>query len=93
METRAAYIPLESLIPQRIDNLLIGGKSIAVTHIVNSVTRIHYSEWSVGAAAGATAGWLLAQNRPDLTPAAIAPGKLMPQLQQYMRKQGLRLNW
>ena len=92
-ETRAAYIPLESLIPQRIDNLLIGGKSIAVSHIVNSVTRIHYSEWGIGAAAGATAGWLISQNRPELTPAAIVPGKLMPQLQQYMRKQGLRLNW
>jgi hypothetical protein len=92
-DARAAFIPLESLIPQRIDNLLIGGKGIAVTHIVNSVTRIHYSEWSIGAAAGTTAGWLLAQEQPNLTPAAIVPRKLMPQLQQYMRKQGLRLNW
>jgi hypothetical protein len=70
---------------------LIGGKSIAVTHIVNAVTRVHYSEWSIGAAAGATAGWLL--ERPDLTPVAIAPQKLMPQLQQHLKKQGLRLDW
>ncbi len=54
---RPVLIPLESLIPQKIDNLLIGGKSIAVTHIVNAVTRIHHSEWSVGGAAGVTAGW------------------------------------
>lgn len=88
---RPTLIPLESLIPQRVDNLLMGGKSIAVTHIVNAVTRIHYSEWSIGAAAGATAGWLLEQ--PDLTPSAIASRQLMPQLQQHLKSQGLRLNW
>ncbi|HEY9668525.1 MAG TPA: FAD-dependent oxidoreductase [Coleofasciculaceae cyanobacterium] len=88
---RPTLIPLESLIPQRVDNLLMGGKSIAVTHIVNAVTRIHYSEWSIGAAAGATAGWLLEQ--PDLTPSAIASRQLMPQLQQHLRSQGLSLDW
>ena len=90
---RPTFIPLESLIPQRIDNLLIGGKSLAVTHIVNSVTRIHYSEWGIGAAAGVTAGWLLAQDQPDLTPTKIVQRQLMPQLQQALRKQGLRLSW
>lgn len=93
VEVRPTYIPLESLIPQRVDNLLMGGKGIAVTHIVNSVTRTHYSEWSIGAAAGATAGWLLTQHQPTLTPAAIVPRKLMPELQQYLKAQGLRLNW
>ncbi|HCF26370.1 MAG TPA: NAD(FAD)-dependent dehydrogenase [Cyanobacteria bacterium UBA11049] len=88
---RPTFIPLESLIPQRIDNLLIGGKSIAVTHIVNSVTRIHYSEWGIGAAAGATAGWL--QTQPNVAPAEIVPQKLMPQLQQNLKKQELRLSW
>lgn len=88
---RPVLIPLESLIPQKIDNLLIGGKSIAVTHIVNAVTRIHYSEWSVGAAAGATAGWLV--NTPNLTPPDIIKQKRLPQLQQVMKKQGLRLSW
>lgn len=87
---RPTFIPLESLIPQQIDNLLMGGKSIAVTHIVNSVTRIHYSEWSVGAAAGATAGWL---HQKNVTPPEIVPKKLMPQLQQNLKKQGLRLSW
>jgi hypothetical protein len=92
-DIRPTYIPLESLIPQKIDNLLIGGKAIAVTHIVNAVTRIHYSEWGIGGAAGATAGWLLSQDQADLTPAEIAPQKLMPKLQQYLRKQGLRTDW
>ncbi len=84
-------IPLESLIPQRIDNLLIGGKSVAVTHIVNAVTRVHYSEWGIGSAAGVTAGWLLTQ--PNLTPASIVEHQKMPELQQVMKKQGLRFWW
>ncbi|GAB1541312.1 FAD-dependent oxidoreductase [Scytonema sp. NUACC21] len=88
---RPTTIPLESMIPQRIDNLLIGSKGIAVTHIVNAVTRIHHSEWGIGAASGTTAAWLLSQ--PDLTPAQIVSKQRMPQLQQVMKKQGLRLSW
>jgi hypothetical protein len=92
-KVKPVVIPLESLIPQGVDNLLIGGKAIAVTHIVNGVTRIHQGEWSVGEAAGATAGWILKQNQPNLTPAAIVPSKLMPKLHQHLRKQGLRFHW
>lgn len=90
---RPTVIPIESLIPQGVENLLIGGKPIAVTHIANGVTRIHYSEWSIGGAAGATAGWLLKQAPPDLMPAEIVPMKFMPRLQQYLRRQGLRFSW
>lgn len=88
---RPVMIPLEGLIPQKIDNLLIGGKSIAVTHIVNAVTRIHYSEWSIGAAAGVTAAWLVTE--PNLTPSKIIEQQKMPQLQQILKQQGLRISW
>jgi hypothetical protein len=91
-KVRPVQIPLESLVPQGVDNVLIGGKGIAVTHIVNAVTRIHYSEWSVGGASGAIAAWLLQQPSP-LTPADIVSKGLMPDLQQYLREQGLRLHW
>jgi FAD dependent oxidoreductase len=90
---RPMVIPLESLIPQGVDNLLIGNKGIAVSHIVNSVSRVHYGEWSIGAAAGATAGWLLKQNQPDLTPSEIVPKKLISKLQKHLKKQGIRFNW
>jgi hypothetical protein len=89
---RPTKMPLESLIPQGVDNVLIGGKSIAVTHIVNAVTRIHYSEWSTGAAVGAIAGWLV-QQHPTLTPADIVPQQQMPALQEHLVDQGLRLEW
>lgn len=86
------YIPLEALVPQEIDNLLIGGKSIAASHIVNGATRVHYGEWVVGSAAGATAAWLTKQH-PDRLPTEITGMKLTPELQAYLRQQGLRLEW
>jgi hypothetical protein len=86
-------IPLESLIPQGVDNVLIGGKGIAASHIVNASTRIHYGEWVIGSAAGATAGWLVAQGEPELMPTDIIPYQLLPELQQFMVEQGLRLDW
>ncbi|HEY9643156.1 MAG TPA: FAD-dependent oxidoreductase [Coleofasciculaceae cyanobacterium] len=93
---RPIQIPLEALIPQGIDNLLIGGKGIAATHIVNAATRVHYGEWVIGGAAGSTAGWLIARNRPnptDLLPPDIIAKQLMPQLQEHLQNQGLNLKW
>lgn len=90
---RPVQIPLESLIPQGVDNLLIGGKSIAVTHIANASTRVHYGEWQVGSAAGVTAGWLVGSNAPVKSPTAIIPQGHMGSLQQVMLQQGLRLGW
>jgi hypothetical protein len=86
-------IPLEALIPQGVDNLLIGGKAIAASHIVNAATRVHYGEWGIGAAAGGTAGWIVRQNQPGLTPAAIVPNNLMPYLYDHLRAQGIRTQW
>jgi hypothetical protein len=85
------YIPLEGLIPQGVDNLLIGGKGIAASHIVNAATRVHYGEWVVGSAAGGTAGWLVGQ--PDLIPAAIVPKERIRELQEFLESQGARVNW
>lgn len=58
----AAYpfqIPLRAMIPQKIDNLLVSGKSIAVSYIAAAAYRVHSFEWSVGAAAGLTADFAL----------------------------------
>ncbi len=86
-------LPFESLIPQRIDNLLMGGKAIAVSHIVNAATRIHVGEWSAGAAAGAAAAWITLQNDPSLTPQAIIDRGQIRDLQTHLRSQGLLLDW
>ena len=52
-------IPLRALIPQEIDNLLVAGKSIAVSHIAAAAYRVHSFEWSSGSAAGMTAAFAL----------------------------------
>jgi hypothetical protein len=86
-------IPLESLIPQGVDNLLVGGKAMATTHIANASTRIHYSEWQVGAAAGVTAGWLMSANTSINDPPQVIPSGSMGALQEVMRIQGLKTSW
>jgi len=60
----AAYpgqIPLRAMIPQKIDNLLVTGKSIATSTIAAAAYRVHSFEWSAGAAAGTTASFALAE--------------------------------
>jgi hypothetical protein len=56
-----AEIPLRAMIPQRIDNLLVAGKSIATSHIAAAAYRVHSFEWSSGAAAGTTAAFALSE--------------------------------
>jgi FAD dependent oxidoreductase len=55
-------IPLRALIPQKIDNLLISGKSIALSTVAAAAYRVHSFEWSSGAAAGITAAFALDNN-------------------------------
>ncbi|XHX80442.1 MAG: FAD-dependent oxidoreductase [Stenomitos frigidus ULC029] len=54
-------IPLRSMIPQRLDNLLVASKSIATSFVAAAAYRVHSFEWSVGAAAGTTADFVLSQ--------------------------------
>ncbi|MBM0744005.1 FAD-dependent oxidoreductase [Phormidium sp. CLA17] len=90
---RPTLIPIEGLIPRGVDNLLIGGKGIAVTHIANGMTRIHQGEWSIGASAGAIAGWLTTRAQPGLLPQDIASKHLISQVRDHMSRQGLGLDW
>jgi FAD dependent oxidoreductase len=55
-------IPLRALIPQKIDNLIVAGKSIATSHIAAAAYRVHSFEWSSGAAAGVVAAVGLDEN-------------------------------
>jgi hypothetical protein len=61
-------IPLRAMIPQKIDNMLVAGKSIATSHVAAAAYRVHSFEWSAGAAAGTTAAFALERG---LTPAQI----------------------
>lgn len=52
-------IPLGSLIPVRMNNLLPAAKNIGTTHITNGCYRLHPVEWNIGESAGALAAFCL----------------------------------
>lgn len=52
-------IPLGSLIPIRVQNLLPASKNIGTTHITNGCYRLHPVEWNIGEAAGHLASYCI----------------------------------
>jgi hypothetical protein len=56
-------VPLSSLVPVRVRNVLAAGKGIGVTHIANGSYRMHPTEWNNGEAAGLLAAHCLATGR------------------------------
>ncbi|HEY9906350.1 MAG TPA: FAD-dependent oxidoreductase [Thermosynechococcaceae cyanobacterium] len=77
-------IPLRSLIPQKLDNLLVAGKSIATSYTVAAAYRVHSFEWSVGSAAGTTAAFALERG---ILPYQLVDGlpNPEPQLEQLQK--------
>ena len=73
-------IPLRAMIPQKIDNLLVTGKSIATSHIAAAAYRVHSFEWSSGAAAGVILAHALDNN--------IMPYELIDEL--YIKEKELQ---
>lgn len=52
-------IPVRALTNYQIDNLLVAGKSMAQTFMVNAATRLHPIEWSTGSASGSIGAWMV----------------------------------
>jgi hypothetical protein len=66
MMPRPFQIPMGTLIPRGVSNLLPAGKNIGVTHLTNGAYRLHPVEWNVGEAAAVIASLGIAQGRlPD----------------------------
>jgi hypothetical protein len=80
-------IPLRALIPQKVDNMLIAGKSIATSHIAAAAYRVHSFEWSTGAAAAITAVFAMEN---DLFPYQLVDD--LPQAEPDLRRLQQRLN-
>jgi hypothetical protein len=84
-------IPLGSLIPQRMTNLLPACKNLGVTHITNGCFRLHPVEWNVGEAAGLLAGYCLRAHR---SPHQVLAGRAhLAEFQSLLNSQGIELNW
>jgi hypothetical protein len=82
-----AQIPLRAMIPQKIDNLLVVGKSIATSHTAAAAYRVHSFEWSSGAAAGVTVDYVLDKNLLpyELVASMPRPSQELRELQRRLR--------
>jgi hypothetical protein len=84
-------IPLGSLIPVRVDNLLPACKNIGTTHITNGCYRLHPVEWNIGEAAGYLAAYCLDR---DVQPRKVRNDPaLLEDFQRLLAKEGVELQW
>lgn len=84
-------IPLGALIPQRVTNLLAGGKNLACTHITNGCYRLHPVEWNVGEVAGWLSGYC---RRHALTPHQVwHKPQCLQDFQAMLVARGVELDW
>jgi hypothetical protein len=84
-------IPLGALIPQRVENLLPGGKNLGVTHITNGCYRLHPVEWNVGEAAAMVVVFCTQRKNPPRAIRAMKPQ--LDDFQRLLQSQGIELDW
>lgn len=84
-------IPLGSLVPVRLRNLLPACKNLGVTHITNGCYRLHPVEWNIGESAGLLAAFCL---KLSLDPAAVLDSlDRLAEFQSLLTQQGIELEW
>ncbi len=84
-------IPLGSLIPRRMENLLPACKNIGTTHITNGCYRLHPVEWNIGESAALLAAFCQEQ---DLKPAQVHSNSTrLEEFQDFLMKNGVEIRW
>ena len=84
-------IPLGSLLPVRVENLLPACKNIGTTHITNGCYRLHPVEWNIGEAVGLLVAFCLERKE---TPRGVrAKAGVLAEFQQRLRADGVPLDW
>jgi hypothetical protein len=84
-------IPLGSLIPKRVNNLLAACKNLGVTHITNGCYRLHPVEWNIGESAGAMAAYAVHRK---LSPRQVRNDqKMLAEFQKHIQAQGVEIAW
>jgi hypothetical protein len=84
-------IPLGSLIPIRLENLLPGGKNLGTSNIANGAFRVHPVEWSVGEAAGLLAAFC---HKRKVRPREVRHNSgLLQDFQSLLSRDGIELAW
>ncbi len=91
LESLPFQIPLGSLIPERVENLLPACKNLGVTHLTNGAYRLHPIEWNIGEAAGLLAAFCVDKGEP---PRAVRSNQaLLREFQNLCIDQGMELEW
>ncbi|MEO1128181.1 MAG: FAD-dependent oxidoreductase [Planctomycetota bacterium] len=84
-------IPLRSIVPKRVRNVVASGKCLGVSHIANGCTRLHPVEWAVGEAAGTLAALCVQEsNEPH---AVVEHRSRVRALQELLAERGVPLRW
>ncbi|MQA01951.1 MAG: FAD-dependent oxidoreductase [Streptosporangiales bacterium] len=84
-------IPLRSLVPVRMRNLLPAAKNIGTTHITNGCYRLHPVEWNIGEVAGTLAAFCLSDGH---TPEEVADKpEVFAELQRLLHHVGVETRW
>ncbi|MDP6402778.1 MAG: FAD-dependent oxidoreductase [SAR202 cluster bacterium] len=84
-------IPLGSLIPVRVENLLPACKNVGTTHLSNGSFRLHPVEWNIGESAGLLAAFCLERG---IVPRAVREKEeLLAEFQNLCLAQGIELEW
>ena len=84
-------IPLGSLIPQQVENLLPANKNIGTTHITNGCYRLHPVEWNIGESVGMLVAFSL--NKKVLPRQVRNSQKLLWDFQKLICSQGIEITW
>ncbi|WP_114749908.1 FAD-dependent oxidoreductase [Pleomorphovibrio marinus] len=84
-------IPLGSLIPERMENILAANKNIGTTHITNGCYRLHPVEWSIGEAVGMLVPFALEKG---VSPKTVREDPaLLKSFQSFIQSQGIAIQW
>ncbi|GAB6990911.1 FAD-dependent oxidoreductase [Paenibacillus pini] len=84
-------IPLASLIPVRITNLLPACKNIGMTQIANGCYRLHPTEWNIGESSGYLAAYAV---KNGILPRDVqSTPEHLKRYQKLLMKQGVELHW
>lgn len=84
-------IPLGSLIPRRVENLMPACKNLGVTHITNGCYRLHPIEWNIGESAGKLVAFCLL--RKELPRRVRNHKPLLADFQRMLQDDGIEIAW
>src|SRR5690606_10254684 len=84
-------IPLGSLLPIRMNNILPACKNIGTTHITNGCFRLHPVEWNIGETVGYLVSFCLERG---IKPREVRNNHvLLKEFQQLLVREGIEIDW